>query len=150
MCSIGSPYIVTANTDVVKGIANGTMCHLVDVILRADAIVHVVIIADGSKIHAVYSDDVTCLLFRHRLLEFRATSRFASLPPGYFPVLPATKSIHLRHGIKQTSFSFRINQFSCILANVLTGHKLQGQSQDSIVLARFHLTIFLVHQVGFT
>ena len=79
--------MVTINTDVSKGVANGTMCHLSDVILAEDATICIHQTSDGTQMHSVYSNEIVCLLFHHRLAEFKATHNFNSLPLGCFPVI---------------------------------------------------------------
>ena len=145
ICITGAPYMVTLNTDVSKAVANGTMCYLFDVILRDDAIVRIHKTQDGTQMHAVYSDEVLCLLFHHRLAEFKSTLNFNSLPPGCFPVITKTKGIRCKLG-NNTTFSVSLAQFPCTLAFVLTGHKLQGQTLASIILG----TLSKNHQYGTT
>ena len=90
-CILGAPYMVTTNTDVSKKIANGTMCRLYDIILRDDAVIRIHRTKGSSQMHTVYADEIVCLLFHHRLAEFKATHNFDSLPLGCFPVITTKK-----------------------------------------------------------
>ena len=62
-CAIGALYIVSVNTDVTKGIANGTMCRLVQIHVHNSASVRTKLTETGERIHAVYADEVLCLFF---------------------------------------------------------------------------------------
>ena len=62
-CAIGALYIVSVNTDVTKGIANGTMCRLVQIHVHNSASVRTKLTETGERIHAVYADEVPCLFF---------------------------------------------------------------------------------------
>ena len=74
--------MVTINTDVSKKVANGTMCHLHDIILDDNATIGVHITQDGTRMHSVYSHEIVFLLFHHRLSEFKSSHSFDSLPLG--------------------------------------------------------------------
>lgn len=146
VCILGALYMVTINTDVSKKIANGTMCHLYDVILRDEAVIRIHRTKDGTQTHTVYADEIVCLLFHHRLAEFKATHNFDSLPLGCFPVITTKKNIRCQLGKNNSTFSVSLTQFPCTLANIITGHKIQGQSLNSIILG----TLSKIHQYGNT
>ena len=145
VCILGAPYMVTINTDVSKGVANGTMCHLSDVILAEDATICIHQTSDGTQMHSVYSNEIVCLLFHHRLAEFKATHNFNSLPLGCFPVIAKSTKKSCKLG-DNNIFSVTITQFPCTLAYFITGHKVQGQSLNSVILG----TLTPIHQYGTT
>lgn len=51
-CIISSSYMVGSNSDVGKGVANGTLCCLKDVILVSDSCIRIVNVY-GIEVHAV-------------------------------------------------------------------------------------------------
>ena len=146
VCIIGAPYMVTLNEDVSKAVANGTMCFLNDVVLRDEAQVRIHRTRDGTQMHAVYADEVLCLLFSHRLAEFKSTLTFDSLPPGCFPIVTTSKGIRCQLGKQNNTFCVKLEQFPCTLAFILTGHKLQAQTLISIILG----AVSAIHQYGTT
>ena len=146
VCILGAPYMVTINTDVSKKIANGTMCHLYDIILRNDAAIRIHRTKNGAQMPTVYADEIVCILFHHRLAEFKATHNFDSLPLGCFPVITTKKTIRCKLGKNNKTFSVSVTQFPCTLANIITGHKIQAQSLNSVILG----TLSKIHQYGTT
>lgn len=131
---LGAPYMVTIYTDVSKKVANGTMCHLYDIILNEEAPVRIHKTKNGTEMHLVYANDIVCLLFHHRLAEFQSTQTFHSLPLGCLPVTTIRKNIRCHLGKNNKTFSVTLRQIPCTLANIITGHKVQGQSLNSIIL----------------
>ena len=56
------------------------------------------------------------------------------------------KNIRCKLGSSNDSFSVTVDQFPCTLPNIITGHKVQGQSLNSIILG----TLSPIHQYGTT
>lgn len=52
---IGAPYLVKKNADVTKGVANGTLALLQDVLLDGSAKILIVNIGGSRYVHAVYA-----------------------------------------------------------------------------------------------
>ena len=132
-CVTNAPYMVTTNQDVKKGVANGTLCTLVDVLLKDTATIRVVNMS-GNNVHSVYADEVVCLIFKHSLRTWQNDKSFPSLRTGCFPLVTITKNVTVPLGKKEDTFTVRTTLFPCELATVLTGHKMQGQTMNSIVL----------------
>jgi hypothetical protein len=130
---IGTTYIVSQNADLNNKIANGTQAVLQDVVLLDDAHVRVVAIPDGMHVHAVYADEVATLVFKHTHKEFKMLDLFPPLPSGCFPGRCVKKNARVRNGT-HGSFDVRIVQFPATPAKLITGHKLQGQSLDSLIV----------------
>jgi hypothetical protein len=131
-CITGAPYLVSNNVDVANGVANGTLSWLYDVVIEPTATIRLVTVADDIQVHAVYANDVHCIVFKHKLEAWSATASFPSLPAGCFPITTISKTVNLigRDGRKRV----KITQFPCVLSSVLTGHKVQGISVDSIMI----------------
>lgn len=66
LCVISSSYMVGSNTDVGKGVANGTLCLLKDVLIYSVSSIRIVKFC-GFDVHAVYSKEVACIVFQHVL-----------------------------------------------------------------------------------
>ena len=131
-CITGAPYLVSNNVDVANGVANGTLSWLYDVVIKPTAVIRLVTVADDIQVHAVYANDVHCIVFKHKLEAWSTTASYPSLPAGCFPITPISKTINLldRGGRKRV----KLIQFPCVLSSVLTGHKVQGISVDSIMM----------------
>ena len=127
--------MVGHNADVSKGIANGTLAILVDVILKETASVRIKTLPNNQQLHAVYANDVLCIVFKHQLASWKQTIAFPTLELGCFPVIPIKKSLTYKLGNSDTqSFKVNITQFPCVSAMILTGYKVQGQSLHAITL----------------
>lgn len=135
-CVLGATYIIRDNVDVEKGVANGTLCTLVDIILRPEPTIRPLSLGidDHLQVHAVSADDVTCLVFKHRTAPWNTYNLYTTLPTGCFPIIPRDKSILCKMGESDTRFRVRVKQLPCDLALALTGHKIQGQTCDQIIL----------------
>jgi hypothetical protein len=132
VCVMGSKYLVKSNTDVSKGVANGTFSCLEDIILHQSAKIRVVRISETVSVHAVYADEVKCLILKHRLGNWKKRKLFHKLPTGCFPLVPFKSSSRFR--LEGTLTTISVLQFPCVLALVLTGHKVQGQTLESIII----------------
>ena len=127
--------MVGHNADVSKGIANGTLAILVDVILKETASVRIKTLPNNQQLHAVYANDVLCIVFKHQLASWKQTIAFPTLELGCFPVIPIKKSLTCKLGNSDTqSFKVNITRFPCVSAMILTGYKVQGQSLHAITL----------------
>jgi hypothetical protein len=134
-CVIGSRYIVGKNESVANGIANGTLATLQNVVLQEKAKIRRVRLENGNEVHMVSAADVACLVFRHEIIGWSNSSVFQSLPVGCFPIVPISATKEFRVGPERNkACSVRISQFPCVSALVLTGHKIQGQTLDSILI----------------
>ena len=132
-CVVDAPYIVTDNSDVAKGVANGTLAYLQDIVLKPSATLTLELLPTGKKVASVCASEVDCLLFKHKNTAWTNVSPFSNLQKGCFPVIPTMKSVECKFN---ASFQLKIKvfQFACVLSLVLTGHKMQGISTDAIIL----------------
>ncbi len=143
-CVLTSTYMVDRNIDVSKGIANGTLCVLVDIFVKECARVRVLCFEDGSEVHAVFASEVSCLMMKHTHQGWAETSLFHGLPAGTFPVLPLNDECNFQLGTSDSELRTRVTQFPCTISLILTGHKVQGQSLNSIIVG----SIASKHQYG--
>ena len=119
--------------NVSKGVANGTMVTLADVVLKENVTVRVINIS-GHFAYAVYADEVKCLIFKYNLKTWEKDHSFPSLPEGFFPFVVTTKNTTVPLGSNGETFRVKTTLFPCELATVLTGRKMQGQTVPSIIL----------------
>lgn len=129
---IGAPYLVTQNIDVSNGVANGTLSILHDVVLQDNVKPRIVHCGGNRFVHSVYASEVKCLVYKHCLRGLSEERPYPSLPSGCFPVVPAKFSSNQK--IKGNCISISTCQFPCVSALVLTGHRVQGQTMNSIIL----------------
>ena len=132
-CIKGTPYMVTKNQNVKKGVANGTIATLIDVILKEDAKIRVTVIS-GQSVSTVFADEVLSLILRHSLKLWENDHSFPSLPHGCFPLKYVSKNIVVPLGKNEERFTVKTTLFPCEISTILTAHKMQGQTVDSIVL----------------
>lgn len=145
LCVMSSSYMVGSNTDVGKGVANGTLCVLKDVVLCSGCSIRIVKVG-GVEVHAVFSKDVICIIFQHVLDGWKDMSLFKNFPNGCFPVSPLANRIFVYLPGKPEKCGVRVLQFPCVLSLLLTGHKVQGKTLSNVVLA----SLSTIHQYGTT
>ena len=119
--------LLTANKDVLNGMANGTQCELVGVRLKSHAVTEIENI-DGYYVRTVKASDVD-----------RIRCRFVnSLFEGYFNLKPETNvykvDMPFTDPTKRIKQRLSITQFSVILNTATTGHKLQGLTKRSLIV----------------
>ena len=132
-CVKDARYMITKNQNVTKGVANGTIATLNDVVLKENAAVRVTNLS-SQLAYAVYADEVRCLIFKHSLKTWENDNSFPSLAEGCFPLATITKKTMVPLGRNGETFNVKTTLFPCELANVLTGHKMQGQTLHSVTL----------------
>jgi hypothetical protein len=89
---------------------------------------------NGKRVPTVYANDVQCLLFQHKNSAWNNVSPFTSIPKGWFPVVPSTKSVECNFNEFYRT-QIQMHELPCVLSLVLTGHKTQGLTTNSIILA---------------
>jgi hypothetical protein len=132
---LDAKYMNLQNDHVVAKLANGTVGRLQGINLLPAARIRqeAVASAAGAMVHAVYASEVQALIFKHDTQAFKTSNFFPELPAGCFPVEPSTSRKKFSFGGGST-VTARVTQFNITLACVLTGHKMQGQSVDSVIL----------------
>ena len=95
-CVVNAPYIVTDNSEVAKGVANGTLAYLQDVVLKRSATLTLELLPTGKKVASVCASQVDCLLFKHKNSAWTNVFPFSNLQKGCFPVVPTAKSVECK------------------------------------------------------
>ncbi|KAI9555071.1 hypothetical protein GHT06_017586 [Daphnia sinensis] len=131
---LGNTYVVGKNESVVNGIANGTRAILQSIVLKNTAQIRVLNLEGSKQVHAVFAHDVQCMVFKHTKTSWSTADTFKSLPLGCFPITTTTQNICCRIGSEKKKCTFRIRQFPCANGLIMTGHKVQGLTTDTIVL----------------
>ena len=132
---LGAKYMNLQNDHVPSKLANGTVGILQSIVLVPSARIRTVALENAitSLVHAVYASEVEALMFKHDTPAFKSSNFFPELPQGCFPVVAKTFSKKFNFG-GDALVSATVTQFQITLACVLTGHKMQGRSVDSIIL----------------
>ena len=142
---VGSRVLVTDNISVPNGIANGTSAILVQILLDDEAVRWSV----AARCFVIKASSVQGLILKNLQKPFDERDLYPPLAKGNFPVqrLNNRKSLirciwtngklvpkpkHVRAGIK--THRFRVCQFPVIPKHVLTTHKMQGQTCESLVM----------------
>ena len=143
-CVIGASYMIGTNVDVTRGIANGTIGKLYDIITKPDAQIRIIKFENGNQCHALYADEIISLIFKHSsTLQQEATS-FATLPVGCFPITTISHTVKCKLGANGSSFKVKVSQFPCVSSLVVTGHKIQGRTLDAVILG----SLSKIHKTG--
>jgi hypothetical protein len=133
--STNVPLMYTENHDVPNGIANGTLCNLVKVVLHShvtDADFEIMNI-DGYYVRTIDATKVNYLLCRiqgsMRTFEVRADNVLCKvdLPIELIPGETVRKIVRAT-----------VNRFPVLINHATTGHKLQGQTKSSLCISDWH------------
>jgi len=129
------PLMYTENDDVPNGIANGTLCHLLKVVLHP----HVTendfkfINVDGYYVRTIDASNVDYLLckFADSDRTFRVEANLVackiSMP---IELIPGEKTKKVVRAM--------VNRFPLLINHATTGHKLQGQTKPSLYISEWH------------
>ncbi len=128
-----SNLMVNENTDVTNGIANGTNCLFKYAKLKPGTILQPIMM-HGCWVNSVSVHDVEYLQ-----LEWQDSARFK----GLFRVHPKKRTFVVSFPIQDNNTKLRIKtkmileQFPVVVNFATTGHKLQGKSLFSLVIAQW-------------
>ena len=132
---LGIPLMYTENTDVANGQANGTLCYLVHVQMRE----HVtendfeLMNIDGMWVQTVDASNVEYLLCRFansdRTFKVCAQMKLCQIRMP-IELIPGEKMHH--------TVSANILRFPILPNNCTTGHKLQGQTKESLFIRAWY------------
>jgi hypothetical protein len=125
----------TENHDIPNGIANGTLCHLVKIVLHTDTTENDfgTMYIDGYHVRTIDATKVDYLLCRFdgstRTFEVKAdiVSSKIDLP---IQLIPGEKTCKI--------VPAKINWFPVLINHAMTGHKLQGQTKSSLCISDWH------------
>ena len=125
----------TENDDVPNGIANGTLCHLVKVVLHAHvtAMDFNLINIDGYFVRAIDASKVDYLVCKFSTSNetFRVTSNHATCKINMpIELIPGQRT---RRMVNAT-----VNRFPLLINYATTGHKLKGQTKSSLYISEWH------------
>jgi hypothetical protein len=130
----GCEVMLTENTDVISGLANGTQAIVQKVVVNPEAEMFYVKIEDNIRVRAVYASDIEYIQLRHKntnimpptfQIKPKQTSFQAFLPIPNFPHERQNKS-------KKDTIPMQATQIPIVVNNATTGHKLQGTSVTSL------------------
>jgi ATP:corrinoid adenosyltransferase len=133
--STNIPLMYTENHDVPNGIANGTLCNLVKIVLHT----HVteadfkIMNIDGYYVRTIDATNVNYLLCRihesTRTFEVRPDTVTCKIDLP-FELIPGEK---MRKIVRA-----KVNRFPLLINHATTGHKLQGQTKLNLCISDWH------------
>ena len=125
----------TENDDVPNGIANGTLCHLLKVVLHANVIENdfKIMNLDGYYVRSIDASKVDYLLckFSDSDQTFHVSAKHVACK--------VDMPIDLIDGEKmRKTVDVTVNRFPVLINYATTGHKLQGQTKTSLFISEWH------------
>ena len=129
----GCNLMVSLNNDVVNGIANGTTCTFRKLVLKRGAKL------EKTKMYGYWVHSISMEAVEHIEVEWQDCNHFV----GKFRLKPAVGVFRVRYPISQFGLSTRVQssvllQYLPVLVNhATTGHKLQGKTVASLVIAEW-------------
>jgi hypothetical protein len=133
----GIRMMMLHNDDVPNGIANGTLCTLVKIVLKPGCEQYLETIqVDGYHVNSIEAHHVDKLILRHgknndELYEMKASEQSCSvkMPLDIMPGLLKEK----RYSVK-----IKMHQFPIIVNSCTTVHKLQGLTREFLYLTGWY------------
>ena len=121
-----APMMLTQNTDVAKGEANGSRVYAKTVVLKGGEVPFVISLDNGSKIQACFASQIRTLVMEHENDD---------ITPKRFEMESQTFSFKcaMSVGDELLYVGVRGTQFPLISNSCTTGHKLQGCTVESIL-----------------
>ena len=129
----GCNLMVTKNEDVLNGIANGTTCQFRKLVLKPGAQLEKIKMY-GCWVHTISMEAVKCIE-----VEWQDCDQFI----GKFRLKPEVGVFRVKYPISEFGLNTRVQtrielQFLPIIVNhATTGHKLQGKTVKSLVIAEW-------------
>ena len=134
---IGCPMMTTHNVDVSKGISNGSLFTLSKIIFKNIEKIKYPKTDTGIVVPTTKASNIDFLILKHNPGPFQKKEMINDLPG--FVSIPERKnrrpSIPWNENIKTVSAT--INQFPCVPAFSLTGHKTQGATLKNVLIASY-------------
>ena len=135
---VGCRVMLTKNTNVKEGKANGTQATTEKIVLKQGEIASTTKLGGTIPIPAVKADQIDHIQLRHS--SDRINPREFSSEPERF-TFRATMPVPeiFGQGTKtQQSIRMRATQIPCVINNATTGHKLQGSSVDALFVHKWN------------
>ena len=129
----GCNLMVTINEDVVHGIANGTTCIFCKVVLKPESEL------EKIKMYGVWVYTISIEFVEYIEVEWQDCDKFI----GRFRLTPEVGVFRVKFPISQFGLNTRIlasvefRYFSVVVNHATTGHKLQGKTVESLVIAEW-------------
>jgi len=135
---VGMELIMTKNTDVARGQANGTRVNLQKVVLKPGQTTSEMEV-NGTKVKVVWAGQVDHILVKHKGIR-NSTFKVSPISRRFTAKYPLP--IHYSNASHKTARSEYIHvealQLPLIVNNATTGYKLQGVSLDSLFVSEWH------------
>ena len=120
------PMMLTQNTDVENGEANGSRVRVQNVVVKAGETPFTLKLVNGTTVYAVYCSQVESISLEHKNED---------IVPRQFDLSAKTFNFQCRMqvGMEELYTGIRGDQFPIISNSCTTGHKLQGCTVDTII-----------------
>ena len=120
------PMMLTQNTDVANGEANGSRVRVQNIVVKAGETPFTLKLDNGSTVYAVYCSQVESISLEHENED---------IVPRQFDLSAKTFNFQCRMqvGMEELYTGIRGDQFPIISNSCTTGHKLQGCTVDTIL-----------------
>ena len=136
----GCPIMLTENTNVAAGIANGTEATVSKIVLKKDTTPFQINLDDGNYVDAVYADQVLEIHLQHSNIYNIIDKNFVLKPRKFTFTARLTPPPSLHSRSPRFNRKMTALQLPIISNSVTTGHKLQGSSRDNILIDSFSYT----------
>jgi hypothetical protein len=129
------PLMYTENDNVPNGIANGTLCYLLNVVLQANVTEtdFEIMNLDGYYVRSIDASKVDYLL-----CKFSGSDQTFHVSASHV-ACKVDMPINLIDGAKtRKTVDVTINRFPVLINHATTGHKLQGQTKTNLFISEWH------------
>jgi hypothetical protein len=123
----GCPMMLTTNTDVLNGQANGSRVRFVSIQIIPGKTPMLVSLPGGTKVRVYFASQIATLTVQHEVPD---------IVPRQFDIKAISSSFHANMVVLQEkrSVSMKGHQFPLISNSATTGHKLQGCTVKELVV----------------
>ena len=129
------PLMYTENHDVPNGIANGTLCSLVKVVLHSHVSESDF---EATNIDGVYVRTIDASKVKYLLCKMEGSNRTFEVKSDIVSCkINMPIELYLGERTRKTVRA-TINRFPLLINHATTGHKLQGQTKSSICISDWH------------
>lgn len=129
----GSQHMLTENSDVAAGLANGTRARVNQVILKAGEEANYITTAGGFRVRAVRASQVDHIVMDHENDRINPSAfNVEPTPFAGLAKLPAPSCLQTGKGDDCHGVHIKATQLPFVSNSATTGHKLQGRGVENL------------------